>query len=202
MSSESFDAYIARRERDYSSYFEEHPDLQLTSGNIRLFRRTGNPDNTQLAIAFRDQGSADDIDIGKIARTVTVPDWFARDPYADLRSDIMSVETPGPDLDRCRIPPIDRLQAFYLQRAYGASVAWISATYDEKLAREKIWTHLPLLTLNVPVEYVIPVGKLVDDTLSQLEINEIAAEPTEVGIFGCIRPEWVLAIEGIAKRSV
>lgn len=197
--SETFGAYIEQGERDYSPYFETHPDVKVTDGSIRLFRRTGNPHDPQLASGFRGGiGTVRDINLSA-THTIEVPSWFSHDPYTEYRDTIMTLEEATPELTGCRVPPIDRLQALYLQKAYGTPVAWLSATHDEKLAREKIWPHLPLLILNVPLEYVMPAGEILNDTFRQLGSKEKSAEPTEVGIFGGIEVEWVVAIEQAAK---
>lgn len=191
---EAFDAYIEQGGRDYWPYFENSPTAEVSAGNVRLFRRTGNPEIPQLAQGFREIANIGIADVVKVVNNVEVPEWYSDDPFKTIRADIGKLSEEAENLPDCRIPVADRVNALYLLKAYQTPVAWLSACQDEKIAREEIWPHLDLMELEVPLEYVMPVPEVTIDTLSRVGM-QTRSRSEEIGIFGGIKAEWVINVE-------
>ena len=197
----TFAQYIEAGGREYRPYFEGNSEIEINGDNIRLYRRSLNIDVPQLATAFRgiDIGNLSVASIATLSNTVKLPDWYSKDPFDFYRKKIEPLDDESPDLPGCFVPKVDRMQSVYMQRAYGVATVWLSATYDEYLAKKRIWPHMHLMALDVPMDRVLPVAKVIEATDKQIGYKD-TIEVAEVGIFGGIKKDWIVGIEPPTKK--
>lgn len=183
-------SHLSDTPRDYSPWFKREGFALEDNGHgtvVRLYRRTGKPEELQLARAYR--GSPDGFT--PTEQSIYSPRIMSDIPeYLYELEDALKSVAADPVLEGCTIPFEDLLHSILVSWHDFSKPALVSTTPSAEYA-EELWPHLPLIVANVPIDNTVPVSALVKAYFgSQGDTSPVS--PNEVGVIGFIDTEWLV----------